>query len=149
MADKEAIRPFFTMSGGSCNLAQSTSSAATDLDNGRVPEETTEAERHQGENQAANIIQECELCGFAFPNAKAFQNHIADHLLGKDKQCSVCGKLFMDTTHHAEHYRVHTGEQPFECSVCGKKLSYKSSLKKHMLVYHKSAQGRNGVEGPP
>ncbi|XP_054920498.1 uncharacterized protein [Dermacentor andersoni] len=91
MAGKETAGPRFTTSSGSCSVDQGTSSAATDLNRGRVPEETREAAWHQPDNQAANRIKECRVCRFVFTNMEAFQKHAADHLLGKNKNCPECG----------------------------------------------------------
>ncbi|XP_054920741.1 uncharacterized protein [Dermacentor andersoni] len=79
------------MSGGSCNIAEGTSSAATDLDQSGVPEELREAAWHQRDNQAANRIQECRVCRFVFTNTETFRKHAADHSLGKNKNCPECG----------------------------------------------------------
>ncbi|XP_075527270.1 zinc finger protein PLAGL2-like [Dermacentor variabilis] len=148
MAGKETARPFSTMSGGSCSIGDGTSSAATDLDFGRVPEETREAAWHQRENQAANRIQECQVCGFGFTDAKAFQKHAADHLLGKNHNCPECGKLFMKNYQLTRHLSTH-GEPSFECGVCGKKYSTKDYCKRHMLSCRVGAQDGVAVEGSP
>ncbi|XP_075527268.1 zinc finger X-chromosomal protein-like isoform X2 [Dermacentor variabilis] len=145
MARKERARPYFTMSGGSCNMA---SSAASDLDNSRVPEETREAAGHQRENQAANRIQECHVCRFAFTETEAFEKHTADHSLGKSNNCSECGRLFKKPWNLKRHLRTH-GEPSFECGVCGKRYCRKEDLEKHVLVRHVGAQDWEAFEGTP
>nr|XP_054920764.1 zinc finger protein 2-like isoform X2 [Dermacentor andersoni] len=139
MAMKETAGPHFTMSSGSCSVDLGTSSAATDLNHGRVPEETREAAWHQRENQAADRIQVCRVCRFAFTDREAFQKHAADHLLGKNKNCPECGKLFMASWLLTRHLLSH-GEPTFECGLCGQKFYRKDGLKNHMLVWHVGSQ---------
>ncbi|XP_054920494.1 zinc finger protein weckle-like [Dermacentor andersoni] len=139
VAQKETARPYFTMSSGHYNLAQGTSSAPSDLDESRVPEETREAGWQQRGNQAANIIEECRICGFALADMEDFEKHAADHLLGKSNICSQCGKLFAHPWLLTRHLRTH-GEPSFECGVCGKKFYRKDVRKKHMLARHAGAQ---------
>nr|XP_054920184.1 zinc finger protein 418-like isoform X2 [Dermacentor andersoni] len=139
MAGKETARPYLTMSGGSCNIAEGTSSAATDLDKSGVPEETREAAWHQRENQAAERIQECRVCRFAFTDAEAFEKHTADHMLGKTHNCSEFGKLYMTSGNLTRHLRTHA-ERSFECSVCGQKFYSKDSCKNHMVACRVGAQ---------
>ncbi|XP_075527275.1 zinc finger protein SNAI1-like [Dermacentor variabilis] len=139
MADKETGRPYFTMSGGSCNVDQGAYSAATDLDFGRVPEEAREAASQQRENQAANRIQHCHVCRFAFTNMRAFENHAYDHWLGKNHNCSDCGKLFNRPWNLTRHLRTH-GEESFKCGVCGKTFYTKNGHQNHVFVFHVSAQ---------
>ncbi|XP_075527279.1 uncharacterized protein LOC142559583 [Dermacentor variabilis] len=144
MAGKEADRPYFTMSGGSCNVDQSASSAASDLNQGSAPEETREAAWHQREYLAAIGIQECHLCGFAFTDMAAFRNHADDHSLGKKHCCPQCGKLFMRPHLLASHLGTH-GEPSFECGVCGKKFYTKDGQRRHMRSCRVGAQDRGAV----
>nr|XP_054920742.1 zinc finger protein 80-like [Dermacentor andersoni] len=148
MAGKETVRPYLTMSGGSCDVDQGASSAATDLDFGRVPEETREAAWQQRENQAANRIHKCHVCLFGFTDAEAFQKHAADHSLGKNHHCSKCGKLFMQNYQLTRHSGTH-GEPSFECDVCGKKYHTKGTCRRHMRSCRIGAQDREAVEGSP
>nr|XP_050023452.1 zinc finger protein 699-like [Dermacentor andersoni] len=139
MAGKETDRPYLTMSGGSCNVDQGASSVATDIDFGRVPEETREAASNQRENQAANRILQCHACRFAFTDMKAFKNHACGHSLEITHNCSDCGKLFKTPWSLARHLRTH-GEKSFECGVCGKTFYTKDGHETHMLLFHVGAQ---------
>ncbi|XP_070381362.1 zinc finger protein 418-like [Dermacentor albipictus] len=152
MARKETAGPHFTTSSGSCSVDQGTSSAATELNHGRcpvsshpstaflrVPGETREAAWQQPDNQAANRIQECQVCRFVFTNTEAFQNHTADHSLGKNKNCAECGKLFMTSRVLTRHLLLH-GEPSFQCGLCGQKFHRKDRLKNHMLAWHFGSQ---------
>ncbi|XP_075527271.1 zinc finger protein PLAGL2-like [Dermacentor variabilis] len=118
------------MSSSSCNVDQGTS---------RVPEETREAASQQRDNQAANRIQECQVCGFGFTDAKAFQKHAADHWLGKNYNCPECGKLFMKNYQLTRHLSTH-GEPSFECGVCGKKFYSIDARRFHMISCHVGVQ---------
>nr|XP_050023138.2 zinc finger protein 556-like [Dermacentor andersoni] len=139
MAGKETARPYLTMSGGSCTVDQGASSAAPDLDFGRVPEETREAAWQQRENQAANRILQCHGCRFAFTDMEAFKNHACDHSLEKTHNCSDCGKLFKTPWGLAMHSRTHR-EQSLECGVCGKTFHTKDGHETHMFLFHVGAQ---------
>nr|XP_054920500.1 zinc finger protein 500-like [Dermacentor andersoni] len=139
MAGKEPARPYFTMSGGSFKVDQAASSAASDLDNSRVSEETRDAAWHQRGNQAAARIQECRVCRFAFTDAEAFEKHTADHMLGKTHNCPECGKLYMASGNLTSHLRTHA-EPSFECSVCGQKFYNRASRRNHMVACHVGAQ---------
>nr|XP_054920495.1 zinc finger protein 559-like [Dermacentor andersoni] len=139
VAWKETPRAYFTMSSGHYSLAQGTSCAPSDLDEPRVPEETREAAWHQRVNQAANRIQECRVCWFAFTDTDAFEKHTADHVLGKTYNCSDCGKLFKRPSHLTRHLRTH-GESSFPCSVCGKKFHTVDGRRNHMYAYHVVSQ---------
>nr|XP_054920786.1 zinc finger protein 2-like [Dermacentor andersoni] len=134
VARKETARPYFTMSSGHYNLAQGTSSAPYDLDECRVPGGTRQAAFHQRDNQVASRIQQCGVCRFVFTDTKAFQQHAAHHLLGKNN-CYECGKLFMKPCDVKRHLRMH-GEPSFECSVCGQKFYSVDERKYHMLSCH-------------
>ncbi|XP_075527276.1 uncharacterized protein LOC142559581 [Dermacentor variabilis] len=150
MAGKETARPFSTMSGGSCSIGDGTSSAATGLDKSGVPAETREVAWQQRENQAANRIQECHVCRFAFTNTAAFQKHTADHSLGKKHNCSECGKLFVSASKLTRHLVVHGGHgmEAFEnhahdpslgkthnCSDCGKQFQRPWDLARHLRMH--------------
>nr|XP_054920499.1 zinc finger protein 221-like [Dermacentor andersoni] len=148
MAGKETVRPYFTTSGGSCSVGQGTSGAASDLNHGRVPEETREAEWHQRENLAVNGIQVCHMCRFGFTDIAAFRKHAYDHSLGKKHNCSQCGKLFMKPYQLTSHLGTH-GEPSFECGVCGKKCYTKDGRRSHMRSCHVGAQDREAIEGSP
>ncbi|XP_072141574.1 uncharacterized protein [Dermacentor andersoni] len=148
VARNETARPYFTMSSGHCNVAQSTSSAPSDLDESRVPEETGEAAWNQRENQAATREQVRRLCGFLFAHMGAFQEHTADHLLGKRQTCPVCGKLFMFHYLLKRHIPTH-GLESLACGVCGKKIYDKGILMKHTLPCNVGTQDREAVEGYP
>nr|XP_054920768.1 zinc finger protein 768-like isoform X5 [Dermacentor andersoni] len=91
MTGKETARPYLTMSGGSCYVDQGASSAAPDLDFGRVPQESREAAWNHRENKAANRLLECRGCRLAFTDMEAFRMHADDHLLGKNHSCPECG----------------------------------------------------------
>ncbi|XP_065287591.1 zinc finger protein 12-like [Dermacentor albipictus] len=148
VARKETARPYFTMLSGHCNLAQGASSAPPYLDGSRVREETREAAWQQRENLAANRIQECHMCRFAFTDMAAFKNHVHDHWLGKNHNCSKCGKLFMKNYQLTSHLGTH-GEPSFECGVCGKKFYTKHGHTRHMRSCRVGAQDREAVEGSP
>ncbi|XP_054920767.1 uncharacterized protein [Dermacentor andersoni] len=90
MTGKETARPYLTMSGGSCYVDQGASSAAPDLDFGRVPQESREAAWNHRENKAANRLLECRGCRLAFTDMEAFRMHADDHLLGKNHSCPEC-----------------------------------------------------------
>nr|XP_054920497.1 putative zinc finger protein 840 isoform X2 [Dermacentor andersoni] len=139
MAGKETAGPRFTTSSGSCSVDQGTSSAATDLNRGRVAEETREAPCQQRENQAANRILQCHVCRFAFTDMEAFENHAYNHSLGKNHNCSKCGKLFMKNWQLTSPLGTH-GEPSIECGVCGKKFYTKDGRKKHVRSCRVGAQ---------
>nr|XP_054920766.1 zinc finger protein 2-like isoform X3 [Dermacentor andersoni] len=139
MTGKETARPYLTMSGGSCYVDQGASSAAPDLDFGRVPGETREASGQQRENQATNTIQECHVCRFGLTDTEAFQKHAANHSLGKNHNCSECGKLFVSASKLTRHLGIHR-EPSVECSVCGEKFRTKDSRRQHMYAYHVGSQ---------
>nr|XP_054920185.1 putative zinc finger protein 840 [Dermacentor andersoni] len=139
MAGKEIAGPHITMSSGSCSADQGTSTAATDLNHGRVPEETREAAWHQRENPAANRIHKCHVCRCLFTNMEAFEKHAADHSLGKSKNCPERGKSFMTSWLLTRHLLSH-GEPPFECGLCSPNFYRKDGLKSHMLAWHVGSQ---------
>ncbi|XP_075527607.1 uncharacterized protein LOC142559821 [Dermacentor variabilis] len=139
MAGKETAGPHLKMSSGSCNVDQGTS---------RVPGETREAAWQQPDNQAANRIQVCHVCRFAFTNTEAFQKHAADHSLGTNHSCSKCGKLFVTAATLRRHLLLH-GEPSFQCRLCGKTFHRKDGLKSHMLALHFDSQDCEAVEGSP
>ncbi|XP_070382451.1 zinc finger protein 121-like [Dermacentor albipictus] len=127
------------MSGGSCNVGQAASSAASDLDNSRVSEETREAARQQRENQAANRILQCPVCRIAFTDVEAFKNHACDHSFEKTLNCFDCGKLFKTHWGLTRHLRTH-GEPFYVCGVCGKIFPTKDGHETHMFLFHAGAQ---------
>ncbi|XP_065312311.1 oocyte zinc finger protein XlCOF6.1-like isoform X5 [Dermacentor albipictus] len=83
MAGKEKARSYFTMSGGSCNLAQGTSSAASHLDNSGNPEGAWELPLGQHGNQAANTTLVCFQCRIAFDCEEDFHDHMINHVTGR------------------------------------------------------------------
>ncbi|XP_054920484.2 uncharacterized protein [Dermacentor andersoni] len=147
-AEKEDLQPLPEMQGGPSNAMQGASCAGVQQDTARVPEETGEAAWNQRENQAATREQVRRLCGFLFAHMGAFQEHTADHLLGKRQTCPVCGKLFMFHYLLKRHIPTH-GLESLACGVCGKKIYDKGILMKHTLPCNVGTQDREAVEGYP
>ncbi|XP_054920485.1 uncharacterized protein [Dermacentor andersoni] len=130
MAGEETTRPCFTMSGGRCNGDQVTSTPATDLDNGRNPEDARELPLSQQESQAAYNNLVCFDCGVAFAFAEAFQDHMTTHttrIPGKTREpasdkewnqiqntaivCHLCGAAFTDMDTFQRHNAGHENKE--------------------------------------
>nr|XP_054920493.1 zinc finger protein 2-like [Dermacentor andersoni] len=155
MAGKETARPYFTMSGGSCNVGQGTSSEASDLDNSRksppprsVRDEVTAARKEtprpyftissghynlaQGTSSAASDLDESRVP----EETREAAGHQRDNQAANRKQeCDVCRFTFTDMKAFEKHVADHSLGKKHICSECGKLFPTPSKLTSHLAVH--------------
>ncbi|XP_015601125.1 uncharacterized protein LOC107270541 isoform X2 [Cephus cinctus] len=78
------------------------------------------------------------------PNNTAVTGNIIKEQKQKSKssvkkfQCSECNKSFSSSYNFKQHIGTHfTDQQKFQCKECGTQFAWKSTLNKHMALYHR------------
>nr|XP_054920488.1 putative transcription factor Ovo-like 1 isoform X1 [Dermacentor andersoni] len=155
MAGKETARPYFTMSGGSCNVGQGTSSEASDLDNSRmspppqsVRDEATVARKEtarpyftmssghcnlaQGTSSAPSDLDESRVPEET--REAAWQQRENEAAKGM-QMCHVCRFAFTDTEAFQKHTADHLLGKTNNCSECGTLFKKPWNLKRHLLSH--------------
>ena len=89
---------------------------------------------------------ECDLCGKKLSlkeNLKTHMIKIHKQVFEKlkprqlEKKCNQCNKEFASPFNLRLHVKnVHDKRRDYECCLCGKKLTTKTNLKKHNLIFH-------------
>ncbi|XP_065312304.1 zinc finger protein 555-like isoform X2 [Dermacentor albipictus] len=152
MAGKETARPYLTMSGGSCNVDQGTSSAASDLDNsGKSPppwsvrDEATVARKgtarpyftmSSGHYNLAPGTSSAPpyLDGSRVPEetGEAAWQQRENPAANRVHKCDVCQFGFTDAEALEEHVFDHWLGKNHNCSKCGKLFAHNYHLTRHL-----------------
>lgn len=80
----------------------------------------------------------CHVCSKSFKTSSALNAHVAIHDDKRDFKCSVCGKGFIQKQSLIRHERIHSGYKPFSCAICGRVFTDSATIRKHMILVHKS-----------
>ena len=79
----------------------------------------------------------CHTCDFVFDNEYLLEQHMNEHLKGKNFLCTICMKMFSQKANMEAHFQqVHIKAIEYKCELCGKNSSCKHNLKKHMDKTH-------------
>ncbi|XP_065312319.1 zinc finger protein 2-like [Dermacentor albipictus] len=155
MAGKETARPYLTMSGGSCNVGQGRSSAASDLNESRksppprsVRDEVTVARKETARpyftmssghyNLAPGTSSApSDLDGSNVPaETREAAGHQRDNQAAYRKQeCDVCRFAFTDAEAFEKHAADHVLGKKHNCPECGKLFPTPSKLTRHLATH--------------
>ncbi|XP_075168079.1 uncharacterized protein LOC142240274 [Haematobia irritans] len=79
----------------------------------------------------------CLLCGAMFDKIDDFFDHVQyGHQSNMNMACTKCDRFFSDKNVFEQHLASHNSKNSYDCPECPKKYTNKSSLTKHMDVYH-------------
>ncbi|KAF3421015.1 hypothetical protein E2986_09372 [Frieseomelitta varia] len=78
----------------------------------------------------------CELCGKSYRIEQDLARHIRDVHEGLKKYaCDICGRAFANKGAKDDHRRIHTGERPYACEHCPKMFRTLNSVYIHNRVH--------------
>ena len=78
----------------------------------------------------------CDLCGKSYRIEQDLARHIRDVHEGLKKYaCDICGRAFANKGAKDDHRRIHTGERPYACEHCPKMFRTLNSIYIHNRVH--------------
>lgn len=78
----------------------------------------------------------CELCGKCYRIEQDLARHVRDvHERLKKYPCDICGRAFANKGAKDDHRRIHTGERPYACKHCPKTFRTLNSIYIHNRVH--------------
>lgn len=78
----------------------------------------------------------CDLCGKSYRIEQDLARHIRDVHEGLKKYaCDICGRAFANKGAKDDHRRIHTGERPYACEHCPKVFRTLNSIYIHNRVH--------------
>ncbi|XP_017757434.1 PREDICTED: zinc finger protein 888-like isoform X2 [Eufriesea mexicana] len=78
----------------------------------------------------------CNLCGKSYRIEQDLARHIRDVHEGLKKYaCDICGRAFANKGAKDDHRRIHTGERPYACEHCPKMFRTLNSIYIHNRVH--------------
>ncbi|XP_053984151.1 zinc finger protein 883-like isoform X2 [Hylaeus volcanicus] len=78
----------------------------------------------------------CEHCPKVFRTLNSIYIHNRVHTDYKPHQCSYCGKHFRNRQRLTHHETTHTGIKAFACEICGKTFSVKGEVVRHRAIHN-------------
>lgn len=77
----------------------------------------------------------CEHCPKTFRTLNSIYIHNRVHTNYKPHKCSYCGKYFRSKQRLTNHETTHTGIKAFSCEICGKTFSVKGEVMRHRAIH--------------
>ncbi|XP_077172945.1 transcription factor E4F1 [Paroedura picta] len=77
----------------------------------------------------------CEECGKQFSKGYLLKKHQEVHVNERRFCCGECGKLYKTIAHVKGHRRVHSEERPYPCAKCGKRYKTKNAQQVHFRTH--------------
>ncbi|XP_076234969.1 uncharacterized protein LOC143179557 [Calliopsis andreniformis] len=78
----------------------------------------------------------CDLCGKSYRIEQDLARHIRDVHDGLKKYaCDICGRAFANKGAKDDHRRIHTGERPYACEHCPKMFRTLNSIYVHNRIH--------------
>ncbi|XP_078035978.1 uncharacterized protein LOC144469489 isoform X2 [Augochlora pura] len=78
----------------------------------------------------------CEHCPKMFRTLNSIYIHNRIHTDFKPHKCSYCGKYFRSKQRLTHHETTHTGIKAFACEICGKTFSVKGEVVRHRAIHN-------------
>ncbi|XP_012145088.1 uncharacterized protein LOC100880762 isoform X1 [Megachile rotundata] len=78
----------------------------------------------------------CEHCPKMFRTLNSIYIHNRVHTDYKPHKCSYCGKHFRSRQRLTHHETTHTGIKAFSCEICGKQFSVKGEVVRHRAIHN-------------
>ncbi|XP_003491382.1 zinc finger protein 2 homolog isoform X2 [Bombus impatiens] len=78
----------------------------------------------------------CEHCPKMFRTLNSIYIHNRVHTDYKPHKCSYCGKHFRSRQRLTHHETTHTGIKAFACEICGKTFSVKGEVVRHRAIHN-------------
>ncbi|KAJ8940016.1 hypothetical protein NQ314_010847 [Rhamnusium bicolor] len=117
------------------------------------------AKSHEGQSYPCDIcdkvfkrtdalkMETCEICNKKLKSKRLLKLHMETHRNDKPYKCQICQAEFKQRTNLTRHINKHTSRIKFEslfqdniefyyCPKCNKNMKLKSSLRRHMKMYH-------------
>jgi len=83
-------------------------------------------------------LKQCTYCDYtSIYKHRVIKHESARHGVPMNKFfCRVCKKEYFQASDLKLHEATHFGGMPFKCDICDKRFKRKSSIKKHMGLFH-------------